>query len=137
MRFKKIIIDDKKSNEQELYYRFPWLMDAEFEDAIVEVRNNVLTWKNGIWRCGIWIDGVWLDGVWFYGEWLKGIWGNGIWCNGVWYDGLWNDGTWFGGDWYCGTWLGGSWGEGKMWNNILQKMEEIEYVNGKFYSVKK
>lgn len=24
-----------------------------------------------------------------------------------------------------------------VWNNILQKMEEIEYVNGKFYAVKK
>lgn len=69
-----------------------WLMDTEFEEAEIEIKDNMLTWITGKWYNGVWLNGVWLNGEWFGGEWLQGRWKNGIWHDGTWHDGVFEDG---------------------------------------------
>jgi len=100
--------------------KYKWLLDADFEDAILYENDGVLvwesgTWKDGKWEGGIWYDGTWYDGTWERGTWKGGTWKDGVWGKGTWMDGEWNDGTWFGGEWESGTWNGGKW-LGGQWN---------------------
>ena len=45
---------------------------------------------------------------------------------------IWKGGKWKGGTWKGGTWEGGTWEGGWMWNNRLQKYEDIKQVDEKF-----
>jgi len=92
--------------------KFPWLADASFEDAVIDITNDHLIWMGGVWKDGIWEGGTWEDGIWEGGTWKRGIW----------YDGIWDR----------GAWRGGIWERGLMWSNISQKYERVSYEDGKF-----
>jgi len=72
----------------------PWLLDADFDNAVIEVSRGKIIWWSGYWYDGIWENGIWEDGTWYAGLWL-----NGIWRNGAWLDGTWENGSWLNGDW--------------------------------------
>ncbi len=55
---------------------FDWLLDSEFDEAELEIKNNTLIWKNGIYYYGDWIYGIFLKGT-FYGNFLSGVFKSG------------------------------------------------------------
>ena len=65
---------------------FYWLIDGEFEDAIIEIKNNTILWKEGTWYNGTWEYGIWLNGK-FHGTWKNGIFEDGI-FKGDWESGI-------------------------------------------------
>ena len=73
--FKKIT----GGSEEEAYQKFPWLKNASFKDADIDITNNWLIWKGGIWKGGILKDGTFEGGVWEGGIWKSGVWKGGIW----------------------------------------------------------
>jgi hypothetical protein len=123
MRYKKII----GGSEADAENKFPWLKNAKFYDAEIDITMDVLIWQDGIWKYGIWVGGVWEDGVWEGGTWKGGIWKGGIWKGGIWKGGVWHSGNWEGGNWERGNWQGG-----RMWSNSKQSYEEIVQKDGKF-----
>lgn len=68
-----------KSNE------FYWLIDAELENAVIELKNNTIIWHAGDFYSGIWRYGIFKSGS-FYGTWEGGIFENGN------FDGEWQGG---------------------------------------------
>lgn len=54
-----------------------WLIDSEFEDADIEIRNQTLIWNSGNYYSGSWYYGIWKSGT-FYGTWMNGIFEGGI-----------------------------------------------------------
>jgi hypothetical protein len=60
MRFKEII----GGKEKEALKKFPWLKEAEFENAIIDITDSWLVWKDGLWKDGTWEYGTWKDGIW-------------------------------------------------------------------------
>jgi hypothetical protein len=54
-----------------------WLIDSEFEDADIEIKNRTLIWNSGNYYSGIWYYGIWKSGT-FYGTWMNGIFEGGI-----------------------------------------------------------
>ena len=51
MKFKKIIGGDKQTIKE----KFPWLLKADIENAVVDVSGDILVWEGGIWENGeIW-----------------------------------------------------------------------------------
>ena len=107
--------------------RFPWLLEADFENAIIGLdKKNRLVWYDGIWNNGAFEEGVWQDGTWkdgdfgiqdsmSYGENVP-IWMKGTWEKGNFYAGYWKSGTWKDGNWYDGQWERGKWKRGKIWS---------------------
>jgi hypothetical protein len=63
-----------------------WLIDSEFEEAIIEIKKNTLIWHDGTYYSGNWHYGIFNYGT-FYGIWENGIWidgnFNGKWISGV------------------------------------------------------
>ena len=108
MKFKTIT----GGTEAEALAKFPWLADATFEKAVIDITQDYLVWKDGYWKSGTWKDGFWKDGIW-----KNGIWERGIWMGGV---------------WERGTWEGGTWKDGLMWSNIHQEYKRVAYKDGKF-----
>ena len=112
--FKNII----GGTEEDAYKKFPWLKDASFRSAEIDITNGYLVWMDGTWKHGTWESGVWCDGIW-----EDGIWKHGTWKHGTWEDGIWE----------TGTWESGNWESGRVWSNIDQKYLEIkEWKDGKF-----
>jgi len=87
--------------------KFPWLKEAKFKEAEIDIDNLCLIWKGGVWKDGVWVDGIWEDGVWKDGYWGDGIWKDGYWEYGYWKDGIWKD--------------------GKMWSNLKQKHIQVKW----------
>jgi len=83
---------------------FKWILNAEFENAVIEItENNKFIWRMGTWYKGhwhgdAWADGIWYNGYWHNGEWFDGIWHNGTWINGIWHNGIWKKGVWKNGE---------------------------------------
>jgi hypothetical protein len=83
MKYKSLVYKEevfrnsKKINDILLDNNLEWLIDAEIENAELEIKNNTLIWKNGIWYSGTWHYGIWLDGSFINGTWENGIWENG------------------------------------------------------------
>lgn len=128
--------------------RFPWILEAEIEDAIIGMDSDKsLIWYSGTWLCGRWFGGIWKSGIWKSGDWYDGIWesrsvkdkltsvevdnssivdnSHSTWYGGRWYAGTWNAGTWYSGRWYGGEWKNGIWFDGT-WNDGI-------WDNGKFF----
>ena len=118
MKFKTIT----GGTEAEALAKFPWLADATFEKAVIDITQDYLVWKGGTWEGGTWEDGFWKDGIWKNGTWEGGTWEGGTWEDGFWKRGFWED----------GIWKNGTWERGQMWSNINQKYEQITYKDGKF-----
>ncbi len=78
MRFKELVYQDRKITDQKQIIdileknNFHWLIDSEFEDAKIEIRNNTLIWHGGIFYSGDWHYGIFRDGD-FYGDFENGI----------------------------------------------------------------
>lgn len=107
---------------EEIKQKWPWILKADIENAILGKDGSFLEWYNGVWRNGIWEgpkaewkNGTWLNGTWKDGWWYGGTWHNGTWENGDWDKGTWLNGTWKGGRWYGGTWHNGTWENGSWW----------------------
>jgi hypothetical protein len=84
MKFEKLIVDNKeilnpnKINLELKSRKFYWLIEAEIEDAVIEIKNNTLVWHSGIFYSGIWEYGIWLSGEFKSGTWVNGIFESGI-----------------------------------------------------------
>jgi len=90
-RFKKITINNKeyhnKSKIEELLklYNFFWVLNAEIEDADLEIKNNTLIWNSGDFLYGKWFYGIFKNGS------FHGVWENGIFAGGD-FKGKWKSG---------------------------------------------
>lgn len=82
MRFIKLIINSTSETSQDKIesilesHGFYWLIDSEFEDAVIEIKNKTLIWHSGIFYTGRWHYGIWKYGI-FYGIWENGIFEDG------------------------------------------------------------
>lgn len=65
---------------------FYWIIDAELENANIEVKHNTIIWNNGKFLHGTWEYGIFLGGE-FYGKWENGIFEDGI-FKGKWISGI-------------------------------------------------
>ena len=73
MKFKKIT----GGTEEVTYKKFPWLKEAVFENAEVDITNFRPTWEGGVWEGGVWKGGTWEHGLWKDGTWKGGeMWNN-------------------------------------------------------------
>lgn len=54
-----------------------WLIDSEFENADIEIRNQTLIWNSGNYFSGNWHYGIWKSGT-FFGTWENGIFEDGV-----------------------------------------------------------
>lgn len=92
MRFKEFkvegeyISDSTNINDILISNNLKWLIDAEIENAEIEIKNKTAVWKNGIFYTGNWNYGIWKNGD-FYGIWENGIWENGN-FKGKWESGI-------------------------------------------------
>jgi len=72
--------------------KFNWVLDAEIENARIEIfekgETKYFVWNSGTWYNGDWYFGVWRDGEWKYGTWRNGVWRNGKWKNGTFKSGI-------------------------------------------------
>lgn len=64
-RYEKIIGGTATDAEE----RFPWLADAKFKDAVIDISGDKLQWVDGLWKNGTWKDGTWVRGTWKDGIW--------------------------------------------------------------------
>jgi hypothetical protein len=85
-------------NEILIKNNITWLIEAEIENARLEIIKNTLVWNAG----------TWFNGDWHYGVFRSGNWKAGIWQNGVWYNGLWNNGTFKSGIIFNGKFINGN-----------------------------
>lgn len=108
MRYNELKYDGQSISEQWkideilLEHKFSWLVNAEIQNARLEIINNTLVWNAGIWYNGSWKFGVFRDGEWKYGTWE-----NGVWYNGKWKGGIFKSGIIFNGVFVKGQFLGG------------------------------
>jgi len=65
-----------------------WLIECEFENADIEIKNNTIIWESGDFISGEWVYGIFKDGT-FGGlkddkdsKTKSAIWINGIWESG-------------------------------------------------------
>lgn len=77
-----------------------WFINAETNNAKIEILNNTL-----IFNGGTWYNGVWKFGAFRAGDWKFGTWEDGVFFNGVWYDGIFKAGIIFNGTFYQGQFL--------------------------------
>lgn len=82
MRYSELMIDGKSIKSQKQIdeilrkKQFYWLIDAEIENAKIEIKRDTLIWHSGNFYSGDWHYGIFLDGN-FYGKFINGIFGNG------------------------------------------------------------
>jgi hypothetical protein len=92
MKYKELKVGDKTYDTQNKIeevlkkHGFFWVIDAEFEEADIEIKNETLIWNSGTWLHGTWEYGIWMDGI-FHGQWLNGIFENGQ-FQGEWESGI-------------------------------------------------
>lgn len=98
----KVITEQWKIDEILIENEFNWLVNAEIENARLEILKDTLVWNAGIWYNGTWEFGVFRDGEWKYGTWE-----NGVWYNGKWKDGIFKSGIIYRGIFVKGKILGG------------------------------
>lgn len=98
----KIYTDKYKIDDILTKHKFTWVLDAELENAKLEIMKDTL-----IFNSGIWYSGNWLFGVVRGGEFRYVIWENGVFFNGVFWDGIFKSGLIYNGTFYKGKFLGG------------------------------
>lgn len=78
-RFVKLTVNDQiytSSRAIERYLAttpFEWLLNCELDYAVLEIKDNILYWKNGIIYWGNWMWGVFENGEFRSGTWNGGI----------------------------------------------------------------
>lgn len=94
MRYRELKYDGKTYNESYkideilLKNEFDWILDAEIEDARLEITKGIIVFNAGKWYSGTWEFGAFRNGTWYWGTWNNGVFFNGIWRNGLWKDGI-------------------------------------------------
>jgi hypothetical protein len=88
----QVYTEQWKIDELLIKHKFNWMVNAEIENARLEIDKDTLIWNAGIWTNGSWYFGVWRDGLWKYGTWQNGVWYNGTWQNGTFKSGIIYDG---------------------------------------------
>lgn len=92
MKYLELIHGDKKiKNESHIVdilskNKFYWLIDSEFENAIIEIKKDTVIWHSGDYYSGNWHYGIFKNGN-FYGTWENGIFENGN-FKGKWLSGI-------------------------------------------------
>ncbi len=82
MRYLELIFEGKTySSESKIdtileQNNLDWLIDAEIENASLEIKKNTLIWNEGTFYSGDWHYGIFKNGK-FYGNWKNGIFENG------------------------------------------------------------
>ena len=82
MRYTELMVDGKSIKSQNQIdsilksNKFYWLIDAEIENAQIEIKNNTLIWHSGNFYSGDWFYGIFKEGN-FYGNFINGIFENG------------------------------------------------------------
>lgn len=104
----EVYTETYKINEILIDQELGWLLDAEIENARLEILKETLVWNAGIWYNGFWKYGVWRDGEWKFGQWENGVWYNGTWRNGIFKNGIIFNGRFFNGDIIGGEIRGGN-----------------------------
>lgn len=61
-------------NYEKVKYKYPWLLNAKIQDAIIGEDANGIVWYRGTWICGEWFDGTWYSGTFESGVWYNGSW---------------------------------------------------------------
>lgn len=98
MKFKSLTIGEKEYYKPKIITKllyengFYWLIDSEFIDAEIEIKNETMIWHSGTFLYGKWKYGIWLNGDFRDGIWENGIWENGN-FNGKFLSGIFKDGT--------------------------------------------
>ena len=98
MKYKSLIHSNREYNRQSdiedilSRHGFNWLIDAEFENAEIEVKNDTILWHSGTWYSGNFKYGIWLNGDFKWGTFENGIWENGN-FNGKFLSGIFKDGN--------------------------------------------
>lgn len=130
MRYSELKFDGKvytaqwEIDEILIEQNFKWMVNAEIENARLEILKDTLIWNAGIWYNGTWEFGVFRDGEWKYGTWM-----GGVWYNGKWKDGIFKAGIIFRGIFIKGKIMGGEIRGGKFIDcEISPKVKE--YVEG-------
>lgn len=94
MKYKSLIYNGQKYTNQSNIDKIlsnnnlHWLIDAEIEDAEIEVKNNTLIWYDGTWYFGYWYFGIWKDGIWKDGTFENGIFEKGTFEGGTFKSGI-------------------------------------------------
>ena len=92
MRYKKLthdgnVITNTKEIERILSQeKFYWLIDSEFENADIEIKNNTIIWNDGEYFTGNWHFGIFKGGT-FHGSFTNGIFEDGE-FKGKWLSGI-------------------------------------------------
>lgn len=92
MKYKSLKVDGRDyDNHNDIVkvlknYNFYWVIDAEFENAEIEIKNNTLVWESGDWLHGKWEYGIFKGGK-FHGTWINGIFVDGE-FKGKWESGI-------------------------------------------------
>jgi hypothetical protein len=97
MRFNKLIFNGKEINKLLIEKvlkntNYNWLLKCEFDDANIEIKDNILYWNNGVFYYGDWKWGVVKNGDFRYCNWHGGIFLNGS-FKGIWHNGVFKKGT--------------------------------------------
>lgn len=132
---------------------YPWLLDAEVQNAVIGEDSDGLVWYKGTWICGRFFGAKWYSGLWVDGEWYGQEWNSvdlvdeyirikpqlktqnlnsSIWRNGTFHTGTWNHGSFYKGRIVNATWNNGIFWEGQI-DNILWNNGEFRggtWVNG-------
>jgi hypothetical protein len=91
MKYKELLLDnnsyvkESKINDILISKKFYWIIDSEFENAVIEIKKDTLIWHSGSYFSGNWHYGIFKGGDFF------GTWENGIWENGK-FEGKWKSG---------------------------------------------
>ena len=77
IRIKSLKVNNIKITENNIKntiarYNMDWLLDCEFDNAVLEIVNNTMIWKNGTFYHGDWIFGIFENGE-FFGNFLSGV----------------------------------------------------------------
>lgn len=82
----KVFTNEREINQILISNKLYWLIDSEFENAVLELKNNTIIWYSGDFYSGTWYYGIFKGGS-FYGDWENGIFENGN-FNGKWVEGI-------------------------------------------------
>ena len=82
----KTFTNEREINQILQSKKFYWLIDSEFENAVLELKKDTIIWYSGDFYSGNWHYGIFKGGS-FHGNWENGIFENGNFA-GDWKDGI-------------------------------------------------
>jgi len=124
--------------------RYPWVLEANIENAVIGLNGNNICWYGGTWHDGVWRDGIWkmgtfAGGTWEDGRFYFGTFAGERWKNGRFHGGKFAGGIWESGEFHGGTFAGETWESGEWYHTKvnLAIWESGEWVKGRILYVSK